>query len=275
MDYAVFHSYAISISPLLPLDGCDGGLHLFGTGRSKMAKTVSICLAMYNGQSFIYEQLSSILPQLGDSDEIIICDDCSHDRSVKIVKEFNDSRIRIFEADVNCGHVVTFERALRQAKNDIILFSDQDDIWTEDHVAVLRDALEEIDGPALVYGNFSEFGDFEWVQARTHKTAILPRLRGKYHFLLLLLKGQTRMFGSAMAINRQAVSLCVPIPSSVSSHDLWIAYLVCAGGVVSNINQVITHRRLHAANVSDSRRGLATVVRDRLNYLFHAWKRIR
>ena len=36
-----------------------------------MAKTVSICLAMYNGQSFIYEQLSSILPQLGDSDEII------------------------------------------------------------------------------------------------------------------------------------------------------------------------------------------------------------
>ena len=42
-----------------------------------MEKAVSICLAMYNGESFISEQLSSILPQLSDSDEIVICDDCS------------------------------------------------------------------------------------------------------------------------------------------------------------------------------------------------------
>jgi len=240
-----------------------------------MEKAVSICLAMYNGESFISEQLSSILPQLSDSDEIVICDDCSCDRSVEIVRVFNDSRIRIFEADVNCGHVVTFERALRQAKNDIILFSDQDDIWAKDHVSVLRDALEEVDEPAMVYGNFAEFGDSEWVEARTHKAAILPRLRGKYHFLWLLLKGQTRMFGSAMAINRQAVSLCVPIPSSVSSHDLWIAYLVGFVGSVTSIDEMITYRRLHATNVSSRRRNLFVIICDRVNYFWQVWKRLK
>ena len=187
----------------------------------------------------------------------------------------NDSRIRIFEADVNCGHVITFERALRQAKNDIILFSDQDDIWAKNHVSVLRDALEEMDEPAMVYGNFAEFGDSEWVEARTHKAAILPKLRGKYHFLWLLLKGQTRMFGSAMAINRQAVSLCLPIPSSVSSHDLWIAYLVGFVGSVTSIDEMITYRRLHATNVSSRRRNIFVIVCDRVNYFWQVWKRLK
>ena len=127
----------------------------------------------------------------------------------------------------------------------------------------------------MVYGNFAEFGDSEWVEARTHKAAILPRLRSKYHFLWLLLKGQTRMFGSAMAINRQAVSLCVPIPSSVSSHDLWIAYLVGFLGSVTSIDKIITYRRLHATNVSSQRRNLFVIICDRVNYFWQIWKRMK
>lgn len=240
-----------------------------------MEKAVSICLAMYNGERFISEQLSSILPQLCESDEIVIYDDCSCDRSLEIVREFNDSRIRIFESAVNCGHVVTFERALRQAKNDIILFSDQDDIWAQDHVSILRDAFGDMDEPAIVYGNFSEFGDSKWLAARTHKAAVMPRLLGRYHFLWLLLKGQTRMFGSAMAINRQAASLCVPIPSSVSSHDLWIAYLIGFVGSVASTDEIITYRRLHATNVSSRRRNLFVVICDRVNYLWQVWRRLK
>ncbi|HEU5291309.1 MAG TPA: glycosyltransferase, partial [Cyclobacteriaceae bacterium] len=40
---------------------------------------ISVCMATYNGASFIREQIESILPQLSDDDEIIFSDDGSTD----------------------------------------------------------------------------------------------------------------------------------------------------------------------------------------------------
>ena len=34
------------------------------------SKKISVCLASYNGEKYIREQLDSILPQLGENDEI-------------------------------------------------------------------------------------------------------------------------------------------------------------------------------------------------------------
>ena len=36
---------------------------------------ISVCMATYNGEPFIREQLSSILPLLSDEDELIISDE--------------------------------------------------------------------------------------------------------------------------------------------------------------------------------------------------------
>ena len=48
--------------------------------------SVSVCMATYNGERFIYEQLDSIIKQLTSKDEIIIVDDCSTDETIKIIK---------------------------------------------------------------------------------------------------------------------------------------------------------------------------------------------
>ena len=47
---------------------------------------ISICMATYNGDKYIKEQLESILCQLGTNDEVIISDDSSTDKTVKIIK---------------------------------------------------------------------------------------------------------------------------------------------------------------------------------------------
>lgn len=39
---------------------------------------ISVCIATYNGEKYIIEQLISIMNQLSDSDEIIISDDGSN-----------------------------------------------------------------------------------------------------------------------------------------------------------------------------------------------------
>jgi glycosyltransferase involved in cell wall biosynthesis len=49
---------------------------------------VSVAMATYNGADYIIEQLDSIYRQTRAVDEVIICDDCSKDNTVTIVKEY-------------------------------------------------------------------------------------------------------------------------------------------------------------------------------------------
>ena len=90
---------------------------------------VSVCLASYNGEKFIKQQIDSILCQLGKHDEIIISDDSSTDRTVQIIKNYNDPRIKLIEDCKFQSPIFNLENALKQAKGDYIFLSDQDDFW--------------------------------------------------------------------------------------------------------------------------------------------------
>ena len=57
---------------------------------------ISVCIATYNGEAYIAEQVDSILSQLSDEDEIIISDDHSTDRTLQILRSYNDPRIPIY-----------------------------------------------------------------------------------------------------------------------------------------------------------------------------------
>lgn len=45
---------------------------------------ITVCLASYNGQNFIKEQIESILSQLSAIDELIVSDDISSDSTLDI-----------------------------------------------------------------------------------------------------------------------------------------------------------------------------------------------
>ena len=49
---------------------------------------ISVCIATYNGEKYIKEQIKSILSQLDDNDEIIISDDGSKDSTIEILFSF-------------------------------------------------------------------------------------------------------------------------------------------------------------------------------------------
>mgnify|MGYP002597725427 FL=1 len=106
---------------------------------------ISVCIATYNGEKYIKEQINSILPQLKNCDEIIISDDHSSDKTLDVIFQINDSRIQVYLNDKEKGYTSNFENALSKATGSIIFLADQDDIWKSNKVEVLQKSLEDSD----------------------------------------------------------------------------------------------------------------------------------
>ena len=138
-------------------------------------------MAVFNGEKYIKDQIISILPQLSKNDEFIIIDDCSKDKSIKIIQKINDPRIQLFQNSNNLGHVLSFNRALELSKGDIILLADQDDLWSPTHVEILRSILLNKNKPTLAYGNFTEFGDSNAKMRLKGHNVDIPNVKGKIH----------------------------------------------------------------------------------------------
>ena len=59
--------------------------------------SVSVCLASYNGEKYLKQQLDSILQQVRDGDELIISDDGSTDGTLALLRDYqkNYDNIRV------------------------------------------------------------------------------------------------------------------------------------------------------------------------------------
>ena len=88
---------------------------------------ISVCIATYNGEHYINQQLKSILSQLSYNDEIIISDDSSNDKTINIIESFNDKRIKLLKYQKYFNPIYNFENTLKNVSGDYIFLSDQDD----------------------------------------------------------------------------------------------------------------------------------------------------
>lgn len=220
---------------------------------------VSVCMATYNGQDFVREQIESILGQLGPDDELVIADDASTDATLEVLEQCSDARIRVLPSQRNGGHVRTFERAMAQATGSVVLLADQDDLWPPGRVAAMR---RELTRYPVVAGNLSVFGG--------GPAPALPPLRradtaANLRNVLGVLLGRRTYFGSAMGYRGELRRVLLPMPMSAEAHDLWLALAGCLNGGVAHVEEPVVLRRSHGGNLTPtSRRGWAKVVRTRL-----------
>ena len=56
---------------------------------------ISVCMTTFNGEQFILDQLRSIIRNISHSDQIIISDDSSNDKTIELIESLNDNRITI------------------------------------------------------------------------------------------------------------------------------------------------------------------------------------
>ena len=84
-------------------------------------------MPVFNGQTTLIAAIESILAQTYHNFELIVIDDGSRDRSLEIIKSFNDERIRVF-TQVNNGLAKTLNVGIFHSNGDFIARQDQDDI---------------------------------------------------------------------------------------------------------------------------------------------------
>ena len=97
-----------------------------------MTHTLSVAMCTYNGSRHLSEQLESIGTQTRLPDELVICDDCSSDDTIRIIERFSASApfaVRLEINTQNLGSTKNFEKAIRLCQGDLIALADQDDVW--------------------------------------------------------------------------------------------------------------------------------------------------
>lgn len=105
-------------------------------------------MGTYNGEKFLTEQIQSIINQTDVSIQLLVRDDGSSDKTVKILESFSKSGELKFKVGENLGFSRNYVSLLQGAMEDsweYLAFSDQDDIWNETKISRAVEKLQEND----------------------------------------------------------------------------------------------------------------------------------
>lgn len=178
---------------------------------------VSVCMATYNGEPFLREQIDSILSQLNEKDELVISDDNSKDSTVDIIKSYHDKRIKLFINKEKKGVTHNFENALVHSKGDLFFLADQDDVWLPGKIKELISFLKE--------------GNYDVVTCNCALTdTYLNIIQNEYYAVKSPLEKsvwgnfiKNLWLGSCMVFKRRVLLATLPFPPKMAAHDMWIA----------------------------------------------------
>lgn len=118
---------------------------------------LSICMPTYNGADTIAAAIKSILVQSYQNLEIIVNDDESKDDTEKVVKSFQDKRIKFFKNRKNLGYGDNLNTFKSKITGDIMILLAQDDILLKDALSKIADGFMRDDDIGVVARPFYQF----------------------------------------------------------------------------------------------------------------------
>jgi glycosyltransferase involved in cell wall biosynthesis len=221
-----------------------------------VANMIDILLATYNGQTYLREQIDSILAQSNQDWQLLIRDDGSNDDTLSIIEDYvarYSGKIKLIE-NGNChlGAKLNFERLMDHSTSEYLAFCDQDDVWLsnkiEETLQLMQETEREHPGKAVlihtdlrvVDSELSTIAESTWQYQGTP-----PETGNNYEKV----KYQNVATGCTMMINKKAKEISLPIPEEAVMHDWWIIMKVAKHGRVAYVPDQLVLYRQHANNV--------------------------
>lgn len=115
---------------------------------------VSVIMPVYNAEKYIEIAVNSILNQTLKDFELIIIDDKGNDKSIEIVQNYRDPRVKIIHNDINLGIAYSRNRGISIATGKYIALMDDDDYAPRNRLEIENDFLDERNDIDVVGGAF-------------------------------------------------------------------------------------------------------------------------
>ncbi len=206
---------------------------------------VSIALCTYNGQTYLREQLDSLINQTYQKIEIIIVDDCSADDTEKICLSYNNIKLSFHQNEMNLGYTKNFEKAITLCKGEYICLCDQDDIWELDKIEQL---VKNINDSILIYHDsdfINDEGDKIGFQSMSSRYNMYQGYSALPFILSNCISGHAAMFSIKL------VPYLLPFDKRFY-HDWWLAYVAFNIGSVKYLDHILVHYRQHDLSITDN-----------------------
>jgi glycosyltransferase involved in cell wall biosynthesis len=222
---------------------------------------VSVCMATYNGEKFILEQINSILEQITVEDELIISDDSSTDDTIELLQNLTDPRVKVLIGNKFRDPIKNFQNALSHAVGDYIFLADQDDIWVKSKYQDMMQLLTEYDlvisDSMIVDEQLQVLHPSFFDYFKSGKGVLKNMIRSSY-------------YGSCMAFKKRVLTAALPFPDTKEiGHDLWIGLVAEMTGTVYFYKKpLLLYRRHQSAftpvNVGKSKRTKKQMIYGRM-----------
>lgn len=237
-----------------------------------MKELVSVVMPVYNRETTIKEALDSIILQTYKNIEIIIVDDGSIDRTLHIIEQYSDARIKIIKLahTGNIAHVRNI--GLKHAKGDYIAIMDSDDVCYYDRVE--RQLNEFSANPNIdILATWVEF-------IEDYPTGRKEILNDAYNncfdneeFTEVMINGCCCICHSSVMMKKIVVDLLQGYDEKFQiceDYNMWIEALI-KGFNIKVMPTITVKRRLHCDSVTNVYNGtdiaIYNVIKIKLKYL--------
>ena len=202
---------------------------------------MTAAIAVHDGEAYLGEAIESVLAQTRRCGQIVVVDNGSGDRSAEIAGSYAEVEL-VSEPVLGIGRARN--AALRAARGDYVAFLDADDRWTPAKTELQLAAFAEDQSLDLAFGQMLQFvsPDLDPAAAAELKVPAAP---------------QPGLHIGAMLASRAAIEAVGPWPEEIAVSD-GLSFLLRVGELglrQKMLPEVVTHRRVHAANHSYRNRG--------------------
>lgn len=231
--------------------------------------SISVAMAVYNGEAYLPEQLDSILKQLEPQDEIVVSYDKSRDNTWQLLQEYQSKypQVRVLE-NQNPGINGNFNNAIAGCKGDYIFICDQDDRWADNKRAAVVESFEKHGADMVIHNGVHIDGEGKVISEPFFSMYRIGD--GKLKNIL-----KPRYSGCCTAFTREMAAKIMPMPMKLDAYDHWIGTVGEFFGKIAYDERILLYHRLHGGNVTPvSTRSLGVILKARGRLLWELAKRM-
>ena len=231
--------------------------------------SISVAMAVYNGEAYLPEQLDSILKQLEPQDEIVVSYDKSRDNTWQLLQEYQSKfpQVRVLE-NRNPGINGNFNNAIAGCRGDYIFICDQDDRWADNKRAAVVESFEKHGADMVIHNGVHIDGEGKVISEPFFSMYRIGD--GKLKNIL-----KPRYSGCCTAFTREMAAKIMPMPMKLDAYDHWIGTVGEFFGKIAYDERILLYHRLHGGNVTPvSTRSLGVILKARGRLLWELAKRM-